>query len=409
MLAKRLIVVELFWSCELFGFGNGRAEALPRNHCGDRTIGIMLAVACGDQRGTDASVEPDLFIDRPRIRLGGAGMVSLGLAEHRADQTIEQVDGLVGQDRGDVQCCGDQGRVPALPLVAGHMLDSGAAGLANELCQTRLVDKMTAARLDADGAHMLQPLDQAKHAGGRGCLRHLPQPSEPTQTAFVPALSERIEALALLGRKRIGQPAVCLSPRTVAEVSAQPLQRHGRWDDDTALTARLHHQFGQKGKPIVLDRWGEQHAFQRGSEVLAERAQSKLLLAIDDVTLPVPIRGEIFVDDIRKNVDLISNERQQSSGRPLTGTQRAARQTQITEHQCVAETVVIPTTTPDRYEISFGEREVAHQLTLLCRRLEQLCYLDLAQSLPARHSCLPEPWFRQTSRSAPASRSKCCV
>ena len=135
------------------------------------------------------------------------------------------------------------------------MLDSGAAGLANELCQTSLVDKMTAARLDADGTHILQPLDQAKHAGGRGCLRHLPQPSEPTQTAFVLALSERIEALALLGRKPIGQPAMCLSPRTVAEVSAQPLQRHGRWDGDAALTARLHHHFGQESKPIVLDRW----------------------------------------------------------------------------------------------------------------------------------------------------------
>src|SRR5271166_2334352 len=256
---------------------------------------------------------------------------------------------------------------------------------------------------------MLQPLDQAKHAGGRGCLGHLPQPSEPTQTAFVLALSERIEALALLGRKPIGQPAMCLSPRTVAEVSAQPLQRHGRWDGDAALTARLHHHFGQEGKPIVLDRWDEQRAFQLGCGVLAERAQPKLLLALDDVTLPVPIRGEIFVDGIRKNVDLISDERQQSSRRPLTGTQRATRETQITEHQCVAETVMIPTATPDRCEISFGEREVAHQLTLLGRRLKQLRYLDFAQSLPARHSGLPEPWFQQTSRSAPASRSKCCV
>jgi|SRR5271166_9171 len=190
---------------------------------------------------------------------------------------------------------------------------------------------------------MLQPLDQAKHAGGRGCLGHLPQPSEPTQTAFVLALSERIEALALLGRKPIGQPAMCLSPRTVAEVSAQPLQRHGRWDGDAALTARLHHHFGQEGKPIVLDRWDEQRAFQLGCGVLAERAQPKLLLALDDVTLPVPIRGEIFVDGIRKNVDLISDERQQSSRRPLTGTQRATRETQITEHQCITDTVMIPT------------------------------------------------------------------
>ena len=92
-------------------------------------------------------------------------MPSLGLAEHRADQPVEQIDGLVGQAGGEVERDGDQRRVPALPLITGDMLDRGAAGLAGELRQARLMDEMAAPRLDADGADMLQPLDQAEHGG----------------------------------------------------------------------------------------------------------------------------------------------------------------------------------------------------------------------------------------------------
>ncbi len=54
--------------------------------------------------------------------------------------------------------------MPPLPLVTGNMLDRGAAGLAGELSQARLVDEMAAAGINADPAHMLQPLDPAQIA-----------------------------------------------------------------------------------------------------------------------------------------------------------------------------------------------------------------------------------------------------
>src|SRR3954462_9533956 len=58
------------------------------------------------------------------------------------------------------------------------------------------------------------------------------------------------------------------------------------------------------------------------------------------------------------------------------------------EHERMAETVVIAAAAPDHDEISSGQREMTHQLTLLRRWVKQLCDLGFAQSLSWRHPCL---------------------
>ena len=93
---------------------------------GDGAKCVLLVGLGGDQGGADARVETDLLVDGSGIRLEGASMPPFGLAEHRADQAVEQIDGLVGQAGGEIQADGDQRRVPALPLVAGDMLNRGA-------------------------------------------------------------------------------------------------------------------------------------------------------------------------------------------------------------------------------------------------------------------------------------------
>ena len=52
---------------------------------------------------------------------------------------------------------------------------------------------------------------------------------------------------------------------------------------------------------------------------------------------------------------------------------------------------MISAAAPDRSEIGLRQREVAHQVALLGRRIEQLRDLGFVQSLPSRHSCLLEP------------------
>jgi len=309
MLAELLERVELLRTGQRLGFRDRGTKPLPRDHRGDRAIGILLVIAGRDERGADAGIEADLLVDRPRIGLEGAGVPSLGLAEHRADQPVEQVDGLVGQAGSDVERGGDQCRVPTLPLITGDMLHRGALGLAGQLRQARLVDEVAAPRLDADGAHMLQPLDEAEHGGGLGRLRHLPQPGEPAQTASLPMFGQGVEALALFGGKPPGQPAMRLPARAVAQISTQTLQCCGRRDDDAARAARLHHRSRQEGESVVLDRLREQCLCHLGGSKPAERTQPELPLALDHVALPVPLRREIFVDAVRKSLDLICNER----------------------------------------------------------------------------------------------------
>jgi hypothetical protein len=56
-----------------------------------------------DQGCTHARIEADFLVDGPGIGLEGAGLSTLGFTEYRADQTIEKIDGLVGQAGGQVQ------------------------------------------------------------------------------------------------------------------------------------------------------------------------------------------------------------------------------------------------------------------------------------------------------------------
>ena len=119
-----------------------------------------------------------------------------------------------------------------------------------------------------------------------------------------------VEALALFGGKPPGQPAMRLPSRAMAQISAQTLQRCRRRDDDPACAARLHHRFRQEGEPIVLDRLHEQRLCHLSGSKLAKRAQPELLLALDRVALPVSVRHEVFVDAVRKGLDLICNEHQ---------------------------------------------------------------------------------------------------
>jgi hypothetical protein len=101
----------------------------------------------------------------------------------------------------------------------------------------------------------------------------------------------------------------CTSRRAPWQISAQSLQGRRRRNDNAAHPARLHHRFRQEGEAVVLDRLREQRIFQFSGDAPAERAQPELILALDRVALPVPLRREIFVEAVRKSPDLICNER----------------------------------------------------------------------------------------------------
>ena len=125
--------------------------------------------------GVDARVQANLLIDGTAIGLEGPGMPPFDLAKHRADEPVEEIDGLVCQIGDQVERNGDQGRMTALTFVAGDMLYRGTAGLAGELGKAALMHAMSEGGIDADCANMVQTLDQAQHRG-RLCVSIRPRP-----------------------------------------------------------------------------------------------------------------------------------------------------------------------------------------------------------------------------------------
>ena len=95
VLAQLLVRIKLLRTRQRSRFGNARAEAIPRDHRRDRVKGVLLALASRNQGGADARVKANLLIDGAAIGLEGAGVPPLGLAKHRADEPVEQIDGLV--------------------------------------------------------------------------------------------------------------------------------------------------------------------------------------------------------------------------------------------------------------------------------------------------------------------------
>ncbi len=199
-----------------------------------------------------------------------ARVAALGPAEHRPDQPVEQVDGLVAQVGGEVQRGGDQRGVPAAPFVAGDVPHCGAPSLAGEPGEARLVHAMAVPRAEPDGADMAEALDQAEHGARCPGLGHLAQPGQPALAGVRPAPRERVQPPTLVGRQPLGQPVVGLVPRPVADLHAQPFDRPWRRDDDPSPPALLQDQSGQVGQPVVLDRVRQQPARQVGGGALAE-------------------------------------------------------------------------------------------------------------------------------------------
>jgi hypothetical protein len=132
-------------------------------------------------------------------------VLPFGLAEHRPDQPVEQIDSLIGQAGDEIERDGDQGGMTALALEVGHMLHGGAAGFTGELREAGLMNTMAASHIDTDCPDVKQTLDQAQHRERLRCFRHLAQPGEPTLAVLSSVLHQFIQATALVDGQPIGQ------------------------------------------------------------------------------------------------------------------------------------------------------------------------------------------------------------
>src|SRR6516162_74360 len=154
--------------------------------------------------------------------------------------------------------------MPTLALVTRDMLHRGTVRFTDELGKAGVMHSMPARRIKADYADMVQALDQTEHRAWLRRFWHLAQPGEPALVGFRPVLRKRIQPTTLVGGEPIGQPALNLATRLIAGLDAEPLERAGRWDDDPAPPALLHHQPSEMRKSVVLDRVRQQPIGQIG-------------------------------------------------------------------------------------------------------------------------------------------------
>jgi hypothetical protein len=173
VLAQHLIGVKLLRARQRFSFGYRRAEAVPRDDRGDRIKCVPFAVARRNQGGADPGIKTDFLVDGATVGLERAGVLPFGLAEHRPDQPVEQVDCLVGQAGREVERDRDQSSMSARAFVSGQMLHCGAACFTGKLGQAYLVDVVGAAGIDADRTDVNQTLNQTQHRKRLRCFRHL--------------------------------------------------------------------------------------------------------------------------------------------------------------------------------------------------------------------------------------------
>jgi hypothetical protein len=197
-----------------------RFRCTMRVDCGALDPGAVIQAIPGEWQA-------NLLIDGTAIGLEGPGMPGFDLAKHRADEPVEEIDGLVCQIGDQVERNSDQGRVTALTFVAGDMLYRGTAGLAGELGKAALMHAMSAGGIDADRANMVQTLDQTQHRGRLCRLRYLAQPDKTALTAFRAAVRQSIEPPPLLGQQPAGQPTFNLSSCLMTQVDAEAFEGSG--------------------------------------------------------------------------------------------------------------------------------------------------------------------------------------
>src|SRR6516165_719400 len=103
MLTQHLVGIELLGPGQGFSFGNGLTEAIPGKNRRDRVKGVPFGLACRYQGSANTCIQANLLVDGTAISLKGSHMLALGLAEHRSDQAVEQVDRMVSQPRCQVE------------------------------------------------------------------------------------------------------------------------------------------------------------------------------------------------------------------------------------------------------------------------------------------------------------------
>jgi hypothetical protein len=255
--------------------------------------------------------------------------------------------------------------MPALTFKTSHMLHRGTIGFTNKLSQTRLGNPVSARDVKLRQLDGFQAINQSEHRHWLCRFRHLAHPGEPTLVGLQPALRQLIQLAPLIGGQSIVQSPMNFASRPKAGFNAEPFKYAWQWNNHAPPPAFFHHQPSQIGKPVVFNRMRQQPGQQLRGMTRAKRPKLKFVLQLKGMSLTVSFRGKIFIDGMRKGIDLPGDKCDKGRGWPLLRPQGPAWIPQIAEHERITETVLITTASLDHRKVAGRQRVMAHQLALI--------------------------------------------
>ena len=121
------------------------------------------AIAFGSQEYlANASIQSDFFIDSPARGLKRLIVFALGFVEQTADESIVQIENLVGECGHRFQQDGHKAAISAFVIEPGEMLNCGSSTLTRKLQQSILVDALAKLGWQLDCPDSLETFDMGE-------------------------------------------------------------------------------------------------------------------------------------------------------------------------------------------------------------------------------------------------------
>jgi len=246
----------------------------------------------GIQQGTaDPGVQPHLVIDRLALALKLLLMLILRRAEQLDQDTVVQVNDLVGDGGHPFQHHRNQGGIAPFALELGEIGRCHLRALAGELQQAVLVNAAADAFRQAQRLEGLETFDVLDHVPRVGFQRRLPQPQlpQPHQPGEVAVRSEPqqvVEETAMMVVQRLDQGPVDASVGARDGLGAGAFDDGQRRQDDPPMAQRLQRVFREQQPLVGLHRKVGQRLRQVAEVGQAERRQPEIGAQLLEVLAP---------------------------------------------------------------------------------------------------------------------------
>ena len=338
------------------GVADGGGEAVPPDRPLDGGEPVAAVGPGRDQPRAGLREQPQGPVDHPPIVAQGGKLPPLGPAEHPADELVVHVERLVGQAWPELEHRRHQDPAPARGRQAAQMAEREPFAFPREPDQMMTGHEALALGLEPDPADMSKALDGGVEGGGAGGSRWLTEPAEQRPGRVGADVEQLVEASALLTVETFGQPCEDRPLAAGEGGRAEPLDGRDPGHDDLAapqLVAEADREFGagpggQAGlvEPALdLSAWP---AFEGppAEDVLQGRGV---------LVLGVGAEG-VAAQGVRRDADLLGDERDHRVRELLARMQQAARVAERAELQGEAEPVATAATAVDRRQLGLAQR-----------------------------------------------------